>query len=278
VIPALLYACLRLLLDLILTGRDHDHDRAELIALRHQLRVLERQVKPRWRPADRFVLALLAGHAPCVRWDVFMVKPETILRWHRDLVRRRWAASGRRARRGRPEIEERVRDLVLKLARENPSWGYQRIKGELRKLGHEVAASTIRRVLRRRRVGPAPKRSALGWRTLLMAQAATIVATDFLIVDTVSLSQLYVLFFIHLESRRLIFATCTGKPDSAWVTQVARNLTWELSEAGIQPRFLIRDRDTKFGASFDAVLKADGAEIVRTPYRSPRANAVAEAG
>src|SRR5215472_4806549 len=240
-----LYACLRLLIDLALAPlRNHAADQAELLVLRHQVRVLERQVKVvRWRQADRLILAALARRLPRAFWSTLLVKPETVLRWHRELVRRKWASFACRPRRGRSSISEECGELIRQLAKENSGWGYLRLKGELRKLGLEVSGSTVRRVLRRHRIPPAPRRSALTWRGFLAAHASTIVATDFFSVDTVFLKRLYVLFFIHLESRRILFAACTESPDSGWVTQQARNLTWELTELGLRPRFLIRDRD-----------------------------------
>ncbi len=254
VLFAALYACLQIILDLVRRG-DRASDQAELLALRHQLRVLERRHgRPRWNAGDRLVLAALARRLPRSRWNAFLVRPETLLSWHRQLVRRKWAGYSRRARRGRPPVSQECPDLVLRLARENPSWGYLRIKGELRKLGHELAASTIKRILRGACIPPAPKRSSLTWPTFLRAHASTIVATDFFSVDTVFLKRLYVLFFIHLESRRLLFAACTRNPDSAWVTQQARNLAWELAELGLRARFLTHDRDGKFSPGFDAVI------------------------
>jgi putative transposase len=273
-----LYACLRLLIDLALAPlRDRAADQAELLVLRHQVRVLERHVKVvRWRQADRLVLAALARRLPRPCWSTLLVKPETVLRWHRELVRRKWATFAGRPRRGRPSIAQECHELIRQLANENAGWGYLRLKGELRKLGFEVSGSTIRRVLREHRIPPAPRRSALTWRGFLAAHAATIVATDFFSVDTVFLKRLYILFFIHLESRRILFAACTESPDSGWVTQQARNLSWELPELGLRPRFLIRDRDAKFAATFDSVLAAKGTEVRRTPPRSPRANSIAE--
>jgi putative transposase len=201
-----LYACLRLLIDLALAPlRDRAADQAELLVLRHQVRVLERHVKVvRWRQADRLVLAALARRLPRPAWSTLLVKPETVLRWHRELVRRKWATFGGRPRRGRPSISEECRELICQLAKENAGWGYLRLMGELRKLGLEVSASTIRRVLRQRHIPPAPRRSALTWRRFLAAYASTIVATDFFSVDTVLLKRLYVLFYIHLESRRIL--------------------------------------------------------------------------
>ena len=192
-----LYACLRLLVDLTLAPlRDGATDQAELLVLRHQVRVLERQVKVvRWRQADRLVLAALASRLPKPSWSTLLVKPETVLRWHRELVRRKWASFAARPRRGRPSISEECRELIRQLAQENAGWGYLRLKGELRKLGLQVSASTVRRVLRQHRIRPAPRRSALTWRRFLAAHASTIIATNFISVDTVFLKRLYVLFF-----------------------------------------------------------------------------------
>ena len=195
---ATIYACFRVLLDLFMRSGDAEVDRAELLALRHQVRVLERRLgRPRWSRADRLVLAALAGHLPRVRWGSFPVRPETLLGWHRQLVRRKWTTFARLARRGRPSITPECRELVLRLAKENPGWGYVRMEGELGKLGHRHSASTIKRILRSHRIPPAPERNSLSWRTFLRAHAATILATDFFTVDTVFFRQVYVLFFIR---------------------------------------------------------------------------------
>jgi putative transposase len=186
------YACLRLLIELALAPlRDRAADQAELLVLRHQVRVLERQLKVvRWRHADRLIVAALTRWLPRPSWSTQLVKPETVLSWHRELVRRKRASFGRRPRRGRPWISEACRELICRLAKENPRWGYLRLKGELRKLGFSVSASTIRRVLRKHRIPPAPRRSALTWRRFLAAHACTMVATDFFSVDTVFLKRL----------------------------------------------------------------------------------------
>ena len=201
------------------------------------------------------------------------MRPATVIGWHRELVRRKWRAFGQRPRRGRPTIADEVRDLIVRMASENPTWGYVRIRGELIKLGHRVAAGTIKACLRRSRVLPAPRRSGPTWSQFLRAHAQTIVATDFLTVDTVFLKRFYVLFFLHLSSRRIVFAACTQQPDAAWVTQQARNAAWELSELGVEARYLVQDRDSKYSEGFDA---ATGAEVLQTPFRTPVANAFAE--
>jgi transposase InsO family protein len=169
-----------------------------------------------------------------------------------------------------------VCDLILRIARENPRWGYQRIRGEVLTLGHTVAASTIQALLRRHRVPPAPRRAGIAWPAFLRAHAAGLVACDFFSVESVRLHTLYVLFFLEVHTRRVFVAGCTAHPTAAWVAQQARNLTWDLQEAGAHPTVLIRDRDAKFPPAFDAVFAADGVRVVRTPIRTPQANAFAE--
>jgi putative transposase len=166
--------------------------------------------------------------------------------------------------------------LVLRLAGENPRWGYQRIVGELCGLGITVSATTVRKILREAGLGPAGERAGLSWRAFLRAQARSMLAVDFFTVETLSLQRLYVLFFIELASRRIHFAGCTASPTGAWVTQQARQFAWRLSERSTPLRFLIRDRDSKFTRDFDTVFASEGVEIIRTPIRAPRANAIAE--
>jgi len=244
----------------------------ETSPLRDQLDVLRRQVeRPKLRPSDRALLA--AGRLlPPARRHGLPVTPQTLLRWHRELVRRRWTYP--RARPGRPSIDARTRELVLRLARENPRWGYQRVAGELNKLGLAVSPSTVRRLLARVDLGPPPRRSGPSWREFLRAQAASIVACDFLCVDTALLRRYYVLFFSELQTRRVQLAGVTANPNGRWVTQQARNLS--ISGALDDARFLIRDRDTKFVAGFDEVFRTDGVNVVQTPFRAPQANAHAE--
>jgi putative transposase len=202
-----------------------------------------------------------------------MVTPATLLRWHRRLVARRWTY-GRRL--GRPPTSEEIRALVLRLARENPRWGYQRIAGELNGLGIAVSATTVAKTLRQARLGPVGERSGLSWRTFLRAQAQSMLAVDFFTVETISLQRLYVLFFIELGSRRVHLAGCTANPTGAWVTQQARQFAWALHERPGSFRFLIRDRDSKFTRDFDAVFASEGIKIVKTPVQAPKANAFAE--
>jgi transposase InsO family protein len=197
----------------------------------------------------------------------------TLLRWHRLLVAKRWTYGGST---GRPPIGGEIRALVLRLARENPRWGYQRIVGELLGLGITVSATTVRKILRQSGFGPAGERAGLSWRSFLRAQATSMLAVDFFTVETVSLRRLYVLFFIELGSRRVHLAGCTANPTGAWVTQQARQFAWTLAERPSPVRFLIRDRDSKFTRDFDAVFASEGIEIIKTPVRAPKANATAE--
>jgi len=262
---------------LVLLGRSQASKDAEIMVLRHEVTVLRRQVarpKPDW--ADRAVLAALARLLPGsqLRQLRLIVSPRTLLRWHADLVRRRWAYQRRTP--GRPRIAPAVRALVLEMARDNPSWGYRRIHGELAGLGHKLAASTVWQILKEAGIDPVPTRSGQTWRTFLDAQAKTILATDFFHVDTVFLRRLYVLFFIEHGTRRVHLAGITDHPAGEWVTQQARNLLMNLDDHADSLKFLIRDRDAKFIAAFDAVLAAVDVRIIKTPARAPRANAIAE--
>jgi transposase InsO family protein len=162
------------------------------------------------------------------------------------------------------------------MAQENSRWGYFRIRGELLKLGYTVSATTIRSILRRAHIPPAGRRSELTWKQFLAAHAETLVATDFFSVDTVFFKRLYVLMFVHLGSRRVLSAACTSEPNAAWVTQQARNLSWQLEEEGIKLTLVIHDHDRKFPGSFDGIFRSDGARVILTPLMAPRANAHAE--
>jgi putative transposase len=276
VLLALLYALLRLLIDLlILRGRPTADRDLELLVLRQELLVLRRTApRRRRRVADRLILAALGRKlsASALR----LVQPATILGWHRALVHHRWAAFGRRCGPGRPLLPAECKQLVLRLAKENPLWGYERIRGELLKLGHRVSSTSIRNLLRRHRVPPAPRRGGLSWRRFLQAQGRAILACDYFTVDTVFLKRFYVLFFLELASRRILFTACSEHPGGAWAAQQARNLAWQLQEAEVRPRFLIHDRDSNFPAAFDAVFRAEGLEVIRTPVRAPNANSRCE--
>jgi len=194
------------------------------------------------------------------------------LRWHRRLVAHHWTYPQRTP--GRPPIDGDVRELILRLARENSNWGYVRIVGELRKLGIDVSATLVRNVLRAAGVPPAPQRDQLDWRSFLRRHAASTLACDFLTVDTVLLRRLYVLVFIRIGSRRIEYLACTSNPDRAWMMQQARNLLMEIDDdSGQRLRFLVHDRDKKFSRAFDAIFHGEAMRVIRTPVRAPNAKA-----
>ena len=291
------YFVLRLVLRIAPDGDETERE-AEILVLRHQLAVLKRTNPRPWlRRRDRMLIAALSRMVPRVRWSGFIVTPSTILRWHRELVARKWTFRHRRT--GRPPLDPELGCLILEMARNNPRWGVIRIKGELQGLGHRLGATTIRSILRKAGIGPAPRGDGPTWSEFLRAQAKAILACDFFTVDTAFLKTLYVLFFIdahrfiydsrdhgaddrlrilaertELGTRRVRLVGVTGNPDGACITQQARNLAME-NELG-NVRFLIRDRDAKFTRSFDEVFRSEGARVVQTPVRAPKANAYAE--
>ena len=255
--------------------RSDDSDLAiEVVMLRHEVAVLRRQVaRPALRPSDRALLAGLSRLIPRAKLHRFFVQPDTLLRWHRELVRRKWTYPKPS---GRPKIPTGTVQLVVRLARENPTWGYRRIHGELSVLGIDLAPASVWNILQRHGLDPSPERTGPTWGEFLRAQATTMLACDFFTVDTVLLRRLYVLFFIELDTRRVYVTGVTAHPTGAWVVQQARNLSYELTQRARPVKFLIRDRDTKFTASFDEVFRSEGIRIIRTPVRAPRANAFAE--
>jgi putative transposase len=243
---------------LILLGRSSASKNAELLVLRHEVAVLRRtHPRPRLDWADRAVLAALIRLLPPRLRMHRLVTPGTVLRWHRRLVARKWTYPHR-------------------LATENHSWGYQRIQGEMLKLGHRVSASTIRRVLKALKIPPAPqRRTDTTWRHFLHTQAATMLATDFSRVDcAVTLQRLYCLFVMEVGSRYVNVLGITANPDGPWTAQQIRNLLMDLGDRAAG--FLVRDRTGQFTSTFDAVLAGAGIEVVKIPPRSPRANAYAE--
>src|ERR1035437_6297129 len=264
---------LRAVLRLAPAGDQRDRE-VEILVLRHQVKVLKRKAgRPQLRRRDRLFFAAAARLLPRERWSCFIVRPATLLACHRALVKRKWTYRRRRA--GRPPLDSEISRLVVRMAKDNPRWSYVRIQGELRKLGLRLGASSIKRLLLRAGLGPAPRRGT-SWGEFLRTQADGILACDFFTVESAFLKTLYVLFFIELGSRRLHITTATRHPSGSFVTQQARNLCFKLDERDEPLRFLIHDRDAKFSLPLDEVLRSEGIGIIRTPIRTPQANAFAE--
>lgn len=269
---ALLYALLRRVIGSGRPSADRELE-IEVVVLRHQVKVLSRKVgRVKLRRIDKAFLAACSRALPKHRWGSFIVAPSTLLRWHRELVRRKWTFKRKRV--GRPPIAPELVALICRMGRENPRWGYMRIKGECRKLGIAVAATTVKKVLRAAGLEPAPRRDGPSWSEFLRAQADGILACDFFSIETVFLRTLYVLFFIEVGSRRLHMTLSTRNPSGEFVTQQARNLSMDGELEGVA--FLIRDRYSKYTRAFDEVFISEGARVIKTPVRAPKANAFAE--
>lgn len=261
-----------------LTGRlDSDRLIKELLAenmvFRQQLAVLERRnPRPKMRRRDRMFFAALSRILPRDRWEVFPVSPQTLLRWHRELVAKKWTFKAKKV--GRPPIAPELAALIIVMAKNSSDWGCYRVKGELQRLGHRVGVTTIRRILRRAGVPPAPRRGGPTWAEFLRSQADAILAIDFFTVETVFLRTLYVLLYIEVGSRRVRFSPSTPNPTGGFLTQQARNMAMA---GDLEPySFLIRDRDSKYSGPFDEVFRSEGIRVIRTPIRAPDANAFAE--
>ena len=254
---------------------------AEILMLRHQLAVALRErprVHSRLTWPDRAWLALLAGMLPADRLAAMrlIVTPATILRWHRDIVRRRWARLSRCGRPGRPPTRRNVRSVVLRLARENESWGYRRVHGELAALGIVVAPSTVWRILKDAGIGPAPRRDGPGWAEFLRSQAQGILTMDFFTADLLNGTKVYVLAVIEHGSRRVRVLGAAEHPVQSWVVQQARNLLMDLGDAGARAKFVLHDRDASFTQAFDAVFQAAGIRVIRSAVQAPRMNSIME--
>jgi transposase len=263
-----------------LSRREEAWKTAEILILRHQVAVLQRRQprRPRLNWADRALLAALLGVIPKARRQGLrlLVTPDTIVRWHRDIVRRRRAARSVRGRTGRPAARQNIRALVLRLARENPEWGYRRIHGELAGLGVRVSASTVWEILKTSGTGPAPRRTGPAWSQFLRSQAEAILACDFFTVDLPGGTRAHVLAVIAHATRRIRILGITLHPTGAWTAQQARNLLMDLGEQADRVTFMIRDRGSNFTAAFDAVLAGAGIRTVLCNVRTPRMNAIAE--
>jgi transposase InsO family protein len=269
------YLAVRNLFALVwLLARPRRSKELEILVLRHELAVLRRQAgQPKLTRADRGLLAALSRSLPRAAWAGFPVKPGTLLRWHRQLVARRWTYAHRAP--GRPPLEPSLRTLIVRLGRENPHWGYRRIVGELKGLGVSVSATSVRKVLLAAGLQPAPERSNSSWRAFLRAQAGSMLDCDFLTVETAFLQRIYVLFFIALLTRRIEYIASTSNPDGRWATQQARNLVMQLGDER-RFRFLVHDRDAKFTHAFDEIFRTEGMRVIRTSIQAPNANAHAE--
>jgi putative transposase len=278
VLISVVYLLVRCLLGcLTVLSRGQASKDAEVLVLRHENAVLRRQVgRVHYEPGDRLWLAALSRLVPRRRWgEVFPVTPATLLAWHRRLVARKWDYTSRR-RPGRPCTAAVIRKLVIRIARENPAWGHRRVQGELVRLGHPIAASTVWQILHDAGIGPVPRRGGPTWKQFLTAQARGILAVDFAHVDTVLLRRVYALIVIEHGTRRVHLAGITANPDGTWTTQAARNLVMDLGQRAATVKFLIRDRAGQFTSSFDAVFTAEGIRILASPPQAPRANAICE--
>jgi putative transposase len=276
------------MMDLVsISGMGSDEKDLEILLLRQQLRIAERKQErgpqiPRWQKVLLAVLAVRlkqqakAGKA-VVEESVRLLKPATVIGWHRAMVRRKWTyKQGKKP--GRPPIEKELEQLIVQVARDNPELGYEKLAGEMCKLGYDVGKTTVSNVLNRHGIMPAPERGRQGsnWQTFLNHYKGQFLACDFFTVETLWLQTLFVLFFIEHGTRRVYLAGCTTQPTGEWVTQQARQMSWELHGREIPISYLIHDHDKKLPMAFDTVFEAEGVEIVDIPYQAPNANAFAE--
>jgi putative transposase len=259
----------------VLRSRSDTTKDIEILVLRHQLSVLQRRTpRPQIQGTDRALIAILTQLLPVRRRRGLLVTPATILRSHRQLIARCWTTT--KPSRPGPAIPTGLRSLVIRLAIENPTWGYRRLHGELAGLGYRIGASTVGKILNNAGIDPSTRRAGPSWTEFLRAQAHAILACDFLHLDTITLRRLYACFVVEHATRRVHILGVTAHPTGAWLTQQARNLLIDLDDAGHRIRFLIRDRDAKFTAAFDAVFTPVNVRIIKSPVRAPRANAIAE--
>jgi transposase len=275
------------LISLVHLGRLSDPEKdLEILLIRQQISILLRNHDQPIRAMrfEKLTLTVIASrlkeltHRSAKQMEKFirLFQPETVLGWHRELVRRKWTFP-HKARGGRPRLTKEIEDLIVRMAKENPRWGYGKIQGELLKLKYTVSESAVRDVLKRRHIQPTPTRNGSeNWQHLMAHYKEQILACDFFTVDTLWLKRLYVLFFIELGTRNVHLAGITAHPNAGWVTQQARQVVWELSESKTTIRYLIRDRDSKYTQEFDTVFQSEGTHVIQTPFRAPNANAYAE--
>ncbi|WP_043488025.1 MULTISPECIES: integrase core domain-containing protein [Streptomyces] len=261
---------------LVLLSRTSVAKEAEILILRHEVAVLRRQVaapKPSW--PGRALLAALARLLPRALRQHRIVSPRTLLAWHQRLIKDKWRQP---ASPGRPPMPEELRDLIIRFGAENPRWGFRRVHGELRRLGHSVSQASVRRTLRAAGLGPAPRRHPVRgeWAAFIKTQAHGLLATDLFHVDTISLRRLYVLFVMEVRTRTVHILGVTAHPTAVWATQQARQLIWQLGQRAGDFTHLIRDRDAKFTAAFDAVFASEDITVTKIPPRSPNCNPHAE--
>ena len=283
-----LHQLIAFLLDILrVVWQPLDQKDLEILFLRQQLAVVRRRQKraPTLSRFEKLLFATLitqikrAGRPVREQLGDFplVFQPDTLLRWHRDLVRKKWTYAAAKNRGGRPRTDAEIEALVLQLAREN-GWGGGKLHGELKKLAVTIGETTVRDILRRHGIPPAPERQrrTTSWRTFLKHYRHQLLACDFFTVETLRMQTLYIFFFIEVGSRRVHLAGITAHPTAPWVNQQARNFVWQLEESGYPAHFLIRDRDSKYTAIFNAIFETEAIEVIKTPVRAPKANAFAE--
>ncbi len=275
------------LISLIQIGRMSESDKdLEIMVLRYQLGIAERKMqKPlKANRAERMTLAVLAARlkqqtnrpASQFRQLIRLVQPETVFRWHRDLGRRKWAQENK-GKRGRPRIDDQMEHLIVRLAKENLRWGYYKIEGELTKLGFDVSLTTVRNVLGRNGIVPAPVRyGSIGWKTMFTHYKQQLLCCDFFVVESLFLRTYYVLFFLEIGTRRVHLAGVTANPNGQWVAQQARQYMWAIEEREEIFRCLIHDNDQKLTDAFDDVFQSKQIQVIHTPIEAPNANSFAE--
>ncbi|MFI7469990.1 integrase core domain-containing protein [Nonomuraea sp. NPDC049646] len=259
---------------LALRGRSEAAKDVEIMVLRHEVAILRRQVTrptPDW--ADRALLSALTRLLPSGLRAHRLVTPGMLLAWHRRRIRRRWTYPSRS---GRPRTSKEIRELVVRLTRENPAWGYRRVHGELTTLCIKVAPSTVWEILKQEGLDPAPERAATTWADFLRSQADALLACDFIETITLNGQRQYILAVIEHATRRVRVLGTTAHPSASWVIETIRNLVMDLHDAGCRARFLLRDRDGKFPALMNEVLAEAGITTVLTGIRMPRMNSIME--